>query len=242
MYSYDTLNRVINKEIKISEGFLACSKFGKNISLTKLTLLMWKMTFPWPRGTGNEGKMCNFIIEFPLGFPDYPADIYCTDNVDHPFLSVGNRMPLDIYSWSLPCSETVHLTMIITGIYRLFMISRPQPSVNWFSNPSQEDPKERTDLIRMPMCAIDMYCDVIMNKSESDKVPRAAATFFKSVEFSNMRKKTGESNKYGPVCVCEICQLDKEIRELEAKEKDIFAAIQDCKKMLQDNQNLTITN
>ena len=94
----------------------------------------------------------------------------------------------------------------------------------------------------MPMCAIDMFSDVIMNKSEIEKVPRAAATFFKSVAFSNMRKKTEESNRYGPVCVCDICQLDKEVRELEAKEKDIFAAIKDCKMMLQDNQNLSITN
>ena len=59
----------------------------------KLTPFMWKMKFPGSRATDFEGKMCNFIIEFPPGFPVFPADIYCTDDVDHPFLMAGNRVP-----------------------------------------------------------------------------------------------------------------------------------------------------
>ncbi|CBY32296.1 unnamed protein product [Oikopleura dioica] len=188
------------------------------------------MSFPGRRGTSFEGKICNFMIDFPPGFPFYPPDIYCIDKSDHSFLHEGNRIPfffLDDSSWS----QNYPLTLFITGIYRLFMINRLQAL--------QQESKERKHRIYIPICAIDMYTDVIDKQNNSNSTPRAAWASFRSKEMTELRHKS-QINKFN--CLCEICQIDKEIEEHEAKKNAVFAAIIECKKMIQENNILAVTD
>ena len=112
------------------------------------------------------------------------------------------------------------------------MINRPQNS--------QEEFRERNGFW-IPICAHDMYSDVIMRQHKNDKLPRAAWYSFKSSEMEQLRRLLEEFTAVS-VCVCEICQLDEEIHDLKVKKDDILAAIQECKKMLRDNRILSVTN
>ena len=91
----------------------------------------------------------------------------------------------------------------------------------------------------MPICAIDMYSDVIMDQSKNDKLPRAAWNSYNSLKGSMWRHRC-EKMKFE--CLCEICQADKEIHEQIVKKNAILAAIEECKKMIKQNQTLAITD
>lgn len=111
------------------------------------------------------------------------------------------------------------------------MINRPQAL--------QQESKERKHRIYIPICAIDMYTDVIDKQNNSNSTPRAAWASFRSKEMTELRHKS-QINKFN--CLCEICQIDKEIEEHEAKKSAVFAAIEECKKMIQENNILAVTD
>ena len=84
-----------------------------------------------------------------------------------------------------------------------------------------------------------MYFDVIISQSKNDKVPRAAWNSFNSNEMNKLRDK---SEKFKFDCLCEICQIDREIHEQKIKKDVILAAIKECKEMFQQNKTLAMTH
>ena len=62
--------------------------------------LAWKMIIDSPIGALEaqhpdelQSITSTIIVEFPVAYPFVPPVIHCTDNVEHPFLGEGNRIP-----------------------------------------------------------------------------------------------------------------------------------------------------
>ena len=79
-----------------------------------------------------------------------------------------------------------------------------------------------------------MYRDVMESQIRTNNFPRAAWASLESRDMFDLRYR---SDRFRIHCLCEICQIDKEIREQELKKNAILAAIQECKKMIQENLN-----
>jgi len=153
---------------------------GMNASISRIvdgSAVAWTMTIHFPRGTKIE--MSNVIIKFPVDYPHSPPVLYCTDNIDHPFLGLRNFIPfkrLRNEYWA----SWIPISVVIAGVYELFKdhLRRKRP-LEENINPH---------LIKISERAIDTYLRITKSKitrdTPSEEIPAALhiRTYFKLYE------------------------------------------------------------